>query len=64
MANKKKDIVMVRKFVFAEPELWALLKRVSTKGSMSDAMRKFAKAGMVQTSKNFCNIKKINWFEC
>lgn len=63
MAAKKKDVIMVKKFVFAEPEFWELLKRMSAKGSMSDAMRKYAKAGMISRSKEFKNIPSIDWQE-
>lgn len=62
---------MIKKWVFAEPEVWRLLSRLSkihgTKkpdaGSMSEAFRRFAKAGMIQKNPQLKNIDGINWSE-
>ena len=62
---------MVKKFVYAEPAFWELLQRLSkihgcqhsTAGSMSEAFRRFAKAGMLKITPNLKNIENINWEE-
>jgi len=62
---------MVKKFVYAEPELWQLLHRMSKiqgtlrkdSGSMSEAFRKFCKTGMITLKPNLKNVEGINWDE-
>ena len=62
---------MVMKLVFAEPEFWNLLLRLSkihgchkpAVGSMSEAFRRFAKTGILKKSPNIKTIEGINWEE-
>ena len=63
MPAKKKEIIMVKKFVYAEPELWALLKRMNGDGSMSEAMRRYAKDGLKAAAYTIKNIQGIDWNE-
>jgi hypothetical protein len=61
----------IKKFVYAEPEFWRLLGRLSKMygtrkpeaGSMSEAFRRFAKAGMLQKNQQLKNIDGIDWKE-
>lgn len=72
MVNKQTKIPnMTAKLVFAEPAFWELLSRLSkihgTKkpqsGSMSEALRRFAKSGMIKINGNLQNVAGINWTE-
>lgn len=68
MTNKKQ---LEKRFVYAEPAFWELLQRLSkihgcsrhTAGSMSEAMRRFAKAGVLKITPNLKNVVDINWEE-
>jgi hypothetical protein len=71
MHDKNKIPNMTAKLVFAEPGFWELLSRLSKihgtrkpqAGSMSEALRRFAKSGMVKINPNLQNVTGINWTE-
>lgn len=69
MNNKK--INLVPRMVYAEPELWRLLRRLSIhygcfhkeSGSSSEVMRRGVKTWLLKKEPQLKNIKDINWDE-
>ena len=70
--NKTNKIKMTKHFVYMEPELWKLARKMSLingctahpeSGSASEGVRKYLKYAMVNKNKNLKNIAGIDWDE-
>lgn len=67
----KKDIHLVPRMVYMEPELWKLSRRLSLidgcgridSGSCSEHVRRVYKTWIKNTKKQLVNIAGINWDE-
>jgi hypothetical protein len=70
---KQQDKIKLKKyFVYMEPELWLLLRRLSLAkgcvshpdaGSASEAARRFIKKSVIGSERQLINVKNINWQE-